>query len=57
MREIRVLLADDQDLVREGLRTILGRFVDITVVARPVRADQVEVARDSAPTVTRAERG
>jgi DNA-binding NarL/FixJ family response regulator len=33
MTQIRVLLADDQDLVRQGLRTILARFDDITIVA------------------------
>lgn len=32
MTPIRVLLADDQDLVRQGLRAVLAQFDDITIV-------------------------
>jgi DNA-binding NarL/FixJ family response regulator len=35
---IRVLVVDDQELVRDGLRTILAGQLDITVVASPLTA-------------------
>ena len=41
---IRVLLADDQELVREGIRMMLDAEQDITVVAEA--ADGVEALRE-----------
>ena len=41
---IRVLLADDQVLVRDALATLLGLERDIEVVARVSRGDEVVVA-------------
>ena len=40
MRSLRVLIADDQLVVREGLRAILGRQPDMTVVAEASDGDQ-----------------
>ncbi|RYP86268.1 response regulator transcription factor [Nocardioides guangzhouensis] len=49
---IRVLLADDQELVREGFATILDLQPDIEVVASVADGvDAVTVARDLAPDV------
>ena len=39
MRKIRILLADDHPLVREGLRTLLTRAVDMDVVAEADHGD------------------
>ena len=39
MRKIRILLADDHQLVREGLRTLLTRAVDMDVVAEADHGD------------------
>lgn len=36
---IRILLVDDHDLVREGLRSLLGRFEDIEVVGEAGTVD------------------
>jgi DNA-binding NarL/FixJ family response regulator len=44
--KIRVLIADDQDVIREGLRTVLNHLLDIEVVG---------VARDGAEAVCAAE--
>ncbi len=41
---IRVLLADDQVLVRDALATLLDLEQDLTVVARVTRGDEVEDA-------------
>lgn len=47
---IRVLLADDQALVRGGFRSILDKHPDITVVAEAGDgADAVRLARELAP--------
>ena len=49
---IRVLLADDQALVRAGFRAILDSAPDITVVAEAVDgADAIRLAQDHAPDV------
>jgi two-component system response regulator DesR len=51
-RTVRVLLADDQSMVREALATLLGLEDDIEVVAQAARGDQVlAAARSSAPDV------
>lgn len=48
----RVLLADDQALVREGLRRILDREPDLQVVAEAVDGEQaVELSRQLLPDV------
>ena len=39
MRKIRILLADDHQLVREGLRTLLTRAADMDVVAEADHGD------------------
>jgi two-component system, NarL family, response regulator DesR len=49
---IRVLLADDQSMVREALATLLGLEDDIEVVAQVARGDEVvAAAREHAPDV------
>ncbi|WP_141726719.1 response regulator, partial [Actinacidiphila rubida] len=49
---IRVLLADDQSMVREALATLLGLEDDIEVVAQVARGDEVvAAARAHAPDV------
>ncbi|MFK7965895.1 MAG: response regulator [Burkholderiaceae bacterium] len=49
---IRVLIADDQDLVRTGLRMILNAQSDIDVVGEAVNGQQaVELALDLLPDV------
>ncbi|MGP4098861.1 response regulator [Nonomuraea sp. KM90] len=49
---IRVLIADDQDLVRGGLAALLGLEDDIEVVAEVGRGDEVMAAtREHAPDV------
>ncbi|WP_307795471.1 response regulator transcription factor [Actinacidiphila acididurans] len=49
---IRVLLADDQSMVREALATLLGLEDDIEVVAQVARGDEVVAAvREHAPDV------
>ncbi|MBG0828343.1 response regulator transcription factor [Planomonospora sp. ID67723] len=49
---IRVLLADDEHLIREAVATLLGLEPDIEVVAQVARGDLVEPAvRDHAPDV------
>jgi DNA-binding NarL/FixJ family response regulator len=43
---IRVVIADDQDLIRSGFRAILGHATDIEVVAEAARGDEaVRLAR------------
>jgi DNA-binding NarL/FixJ family response regulator len=50
--EIRVLIADDQQLVREGLRVLLDLIPDICVVGEAVDgAEAVERARELEPDV------
>ena len=49
---IRVLIADDHDLIRTGLRMILDAQPDIEVVAEAVNGrDAVEIARRTRPDV------
>jgi two-component system response regulator DesR len=49
---IRVLLADDQSMVREALAALLGLEDDIEVVAQVARGDEVvAAAREHAPHV------
>lgn len=51
MSEIRVLLVDDQQLVREGLRVLLDLTPDIRVVGEAGDgAGAVERANNSSPT-------
>jgi len=51
-RATRVLLADDQPLVREGLRRILDREQDLQVVGEAVDGEQaVELSRQLLPDV------
>lgn len=50
---IRVLVVDDQELVRDGLRTILAGQLDITVVASAADgAEAISLARELRPDVT-----
>jgi DNA-binding NarL/FixJ family response regulator len=49
---IRVAIADDQELVRSGLRTIVEGEPDLTVVAEAANGEEaVAVARDKRPDV------
>ena len=49
---IRVLIADDQALVREGLRALIDRETDMTVVAEACDGqDAVQMAREHHPDV------
>ena len=49
---IRVLIADDQALVREGLRALIDRETDMTVVAEASDGhDAVQMAREHHPDV------
>ncbi len=51
-RPIRVLICDDHEVVREGLRTLLARRPDIRVVAEAgTVADAVEAAARETPDV------
>ncbi|MCW8218531.1 response regulator transcription factor [Streptomyces griseolus] len=52
MRTIRLLLAEDQSMVREALAALLGLEPDIEVVAQVARGDEVlEAARAQRPDV------
>ncbi|KDQ69324.1 response regulator [Streptomyces halstedii] len=52
MRTIRLLLAEDQSMVREALAALLGLEPDIEVVAQVARGDEVlEAARAHRPDV------
>ncbi len=49
---IRILLADDQALVRAGLRAILGAMPDVEVVAEAANgAEALRLARELAPDI------
>ncbi|GAA2633872.1 hypothetical protein GCM10010307_28670 [Streptomyces vastus] len=51
-RPIRVLIADDQDMVRTGFRFFLDAQPDITVVAAAADGEQaVALAREARPDV------
>lgn len=51
-RCVRVLLADDQSMVREALATLLGLEDDIEVVAQVARGDEVvDAVREHRPDV------
>ena len=45
MAPIRILVADDHEVVREGTRRMLEREADIDVVARPQTVLHPEIAR------------
>lgn len=49
MIPVRVLLADDQRMFREAIRTLLGRYPDIDVVAEAATGRQVLAAADAHP--------
>lgn len=52
VRNVRVLLADDQSMVREALAALLGLEDDIEVVAQVARGDEVlAAAREHKPDV------
>ncbi|MDQ1471442.1 MAG: hypothetical protein QOJ99_2922 [Bryobacterales bacterium] len=52
MRQIRILLADDHTVVRDGLRALLGGQSDMTVVAEAADGHTcVELASKEAPDV------
>lgn len=52
-RRIRVLIADDHVIVREGLAAIIGRQRDMVVVAEATTgADAIVLWRDHRPDVT-----
>src|SRR5262249_20597255 len=52
MSEIRILLADDHDVVRKGLRFLLGRIKQTEVVGEATDGHQaVELAEKLAPAV------
>lgn len=49
---ISVVIADDQELVREGLRTIIGAQEDMTIVGEAsTGAEAIRVVRESQPDV------
>ena len=49
---LRVMLVDDYQVVRDGLKAVLGREPDMTVVAEAASADEaVRVAHDCRPDV------
>lgn len=50
--QIRVMLVDDHEVVREGLRTLLGRHKDLTVVGEAATTkDAIETAARAKPDV------
>ena len=52
MEKIRVLIADDHTVVREGIRQILEKEPDIEVVAEAADGlEALEMARASKPAV------
>ncbi len=52
MTSIRVLVADDQDLVRDGFRALIDREPDLTVVAEARDGvEAIELTRQHAPDV------
>ena len=52
MTTVRVLLADDQEIVRAGLRLMVDSAPDLTVVAEAATGDQaVRLARETRPDV------
>lgn len=52
MKRVRVLLADDHELVRSGIRALLEAQPDIEVVAEAANGrDAIKLARDLAPDI------
>jgi DNA-binding NarL/FixJ family response regulator len=52
MMPIRILLADDHTVVRDGLRALLERQPDMTVVAEAANGrDSVRLAEEQSPDV------
>jgi DNA-binding NarL/FixJ family response regulator len=52
MKQIRILLADDHTVVRDGLRALLERESDMTVVAEAADGREcVQMAETEAPDV------
>ncbi|GAA3774340.1 hypothetical protein GCM10023083_09150 [Streptomyces phyllanthi] len=51
MRVIRVMVVDDEALVRSGFKLILSAADDIEVVATAVGAEAVDTVRREAPDV------
>ena len=50
--QVRVMIVDDHEVVREGLRTLLGRHKDIVVVGEAgTTADAIETAAKAKPDV------
>ena len=52
MEKIKILIADDNEVVREGLESLLSPHEDITIVGKAVDGlDAVNKARESLPDV------
>jgi DNA-binding NarL/FixJ family response regulator len=52
MKQIRILLADDHPVVRDGLRALLGREPDMTIVAEAADGrEAVRLAEEQSPDV------
>lgn len=54
MSMIRLLLAEDQSMVREALAALLGLEPDIEVVAQVARGDEVLAAPANTPSTSRS---
>ncbi|HUI09048.1 MAG TPA: response regulator transcription factor [Bacteroidota bacterium] len=52
MKKIRILIADDHSVVREGLRALLGRVEDFDVIAEAADGEEaVRLVREKKPDV------